>query len=65
MATLTALSLCSAVALALLAAPLMRLLFGAPFAAAGPVLIWVAIGLVPAVSNSSRKVFLFAAGGEA
>jgi O-antigen/teichoic acid export membrane protein len=62
---LTALSFCGAIALALLAAPLMRLLLGAPFAAAGPALIWVAIGLVPAVSNSSRKVYLFAAGGEA
>ena len=62
---LNALSLCGAIALVLLAAPLMRLLFGAPFAAAGPALIWAAIGLVPAVSNSSRKVFLFAAGREA
>jgi len=61
---LTALSLCGAIALALLAAPLMRLLFGAPFAAAGPALIWVAIGLAPAVSNASRKTFLFAAGAE-
>jgi len=62
---LAVLSSGAAIALALLAAPLMRLLFGAPFAAAGPALVWIAIGLMPSLSNSSRKIFLFAASGEA
>jgi O-antigen/teichoic acid export membrane protein len=47
------------------AAPLMRLIFGPSFGAAAPSLVWVAIGLVPALSNSSRKIFLYAAGREA
>jgi O-antigen/teichoic acid export membrane protein len=61
---LAALSVAAAAAVALGAAPLMRLLFGAPFAAAGPALVWIAIGLVPALSNSGRKIFLYAAAGE-
>ena len=32
---------------------------------AGPALVWVGVGLVPALSNSARKIFLYAAGGEA
>jgi O-antigen/teichoic acid export membrane protein len=47
------------------AAPLMRLIFGPSFGAAAPSLMWVAIGLVPALSNSSRKILLYAAGREA
>jgi O-antigen/teichoic acid export membrane protein len=46
------------------AAPLMRIVFGPSFAAAAPTLLWVAIGLVPALSNSSRKIFLYASGRE-
>ncbi len=30
-----------------------------------PAVVWVAIGLIPALSNSGRKIFLYAAGGEA
>jgi len=47
------------------AAPLMRFIFGPSFGAAAPSLMWVAIGLVPALSNSSRKILLYAAGREA
>jgi O-antigen/teichoic acid export membrane protein len=47
------------------AAPLMRMIFGPSFGAAAPSLMWVAIGLVPALSNSSRKILLYAAGREA
>jgi len=61
---LVALSIAAAAAMALFAAPLMRLLFGEPFAAAGPALVWIAVGLIPALSNSGRKIFLFAASGE-
>ncbi len=48
------------------AAPfLMRAIFGAPFAGAAPTLIWIAAGIVPALGNSARRVFLYAAGEEA
>jgi O-antigen/teichoic acid export membrane protein len=50
---------------ALFAAPLLRLVYGAAFTAAAPALLWVSIGLVPLLSNSGRKVFLYASGGEA
>jgi O-antigen/teichoic acid export membrane protein len=43
----------------------MPLVFGRPFAAAAPALAWIAIALVPSVTNSTRKVFLYASGGEA
>jgi len=46
------------------AAPLMRFVFGPSFGAAAPSLMWIAIGLVPALSNSSRKILLYAAGRE-
>jgi O-antigen/teichoic acid export membrane protein len=62
---LMSLSMAAAIACAIAAPFLMRLVFGAPFAAAAPTLVWVAIGLVPSLSNSSRKVFLYAVGGEA
>ena len=56
---------CGVVASLVFAAPLMRLIFGPTFGAAAPSLMWVAIGLVPALSNSSRKILLYAAGREA
>ena len=62
---LMSLSVAAAVACAIAAPFLMPLAFGSSFAAAASTLVWVAIGLVPAVSNSSRKVFLYAAGQEA
>jgi O-antigen/teichoic acid export membrane protein len=49
---------------AMLAAPVLRLVYGAPFAAAAPALFVVGIGLIPLLSNSGRKVFLYASGGE-
>jgi len=58
-------ALCGVAGALLFAAPLMRIVFGASFTAAAPSLVWVAIGLVPALSNSSRKIFLYAAGREA
>ena len=50
---------------ALFGAPVLRLVYGPSFAPAAPALLWIGAGLVPLLSNSSRKVFLFAAGGEA
>jgi O-antigen/teichoic acid export membrane protein len=57
-------ALCGVAGALVFAAPLMRIVFGPSFTAAAPTLLWVAIGLVPALSNSSRKIFLYAAGRE-
>ena len=53
-----------ALAAVLFASPLMRAIFGDSFEPAARPLMWVAIGLLPALSNSSRKIFLYAAGAE-
>lgn len=50
--------------LALLAYPLVRLTFGVRYLEAWPVLVILAIGLTPALTNSARKVYLFAGGHE-
>ena len=50
---------------ALFAAPVLGLVYGPSFAGAAPVLVWVSVGLIPLLSNSGRKVFLYATGGEA
>jgi len=50
---------------ALFAVPLLQLVYGPSFAAAAPALLWVGVGLIPLLSNSGRKVFLYASGGEA
>ena len=50
---------------ALFAAPLLRLAYGPAFTTAVPALLWISIGLMPLLSNSGRKVFLYASGGEA
>jgi O-antigen/teichoic acid export membrane protein len=43
---------------------LLRLAFGASFVAAAPALMWIGIALIPALSNSGRKIALYAAGVE-
>jgi O-antigen/teichoic acid export membrane protein len=58
-------SAAAAAGCALFAAPLLRLVYGAAFTGAAPALLWVGAGLIPLLSNSGRKVFLFASGGEA
>lgn len=63
--TLLAVSAAIAAGCALFAAPVLRLVYGSSFANAAPALLWVGAGLVPLLSNSGRKVFLYAAGGEA
>jgi len=50
---------------ALFGTPLLRLVYGPSFAPAAPALLWIGIGLIPLLSNSGRKVFLYASGGEA
>jgi O-antigen/teichoic acid export membrane protein len=62
---LMALTVTSAAGCALLAAPLIGVIFWASFASAAPALVWAGVGLIPALSNSARKIFLYAAGGEA
>jgi O-antigen/teichoic acid export membrane protein len=54
-----------AVGSALFAAPVLRLVYGPSFTPAAPALIWVSVALIPLLSNSGRKVFLYATGGEA
>jgi O-antigen/teichoic acid export membrane protein len=49
---------------ALFAAPVLRLIYGASFTPAAPALLWVGVGLIPLLSNSGRKVFLYASAGE-
>jgi O-antigen/teichoic acid export membrane protein len=55
-----------AAAICSVAAPLiLRVVFGPSFAGAAPTLVCTAVGIVPALTNSARKVALFAAGREA
>ena len=54
-----------AVGCALLAGPVLQLVYGPSFVRAAPALLWVSVGLIPLLSNSGRKVFLYASGGEA
>jgi O-antigen/teichoic acid export membrane protein len=49
----------------LFAAPVLRLVYGPSFVPAARALVWVSVGLIPLLSNSGRKVFLYASGGEA
>jgi O-antigen/teichoic acid export membrane protein len=57
-------ALASAAIIVVAAAPLVRVTYGERFAAAAWPLAWAAAGLVPALMNSSREVFLFATGRE-
>jgi O-antigen/teichoic acid export membrane protein len=50
---------------AVFAAPVLRLVYGPSFERAAPALFVVGVGLIPLLSNSGRKVFLYASGGEA
>ncbi|MCU1381889.1 MAG: hypothetical protein JWL71_586 [Acidobacteria bacterium] len=54
----------AAVGCALFAGPVLRLVYGPSFTRAAPALFWVSVGLIPLLSNSGRKVFLYASGGE-
>jgi O-antigen/teichoic acid export membrane protein len=55
----------AAVSCLVLARPLLRTAYGASFAAAAPALMWIGVGLIPSLSNSGRKIALYAAGREA
>ena len=54
----------AATAVALLAAPIIRLVYGDDFASAALPLTWVGIGLLPFLVNSARRVALYASGHE-
>jgi O-antigen/teichoic acid export membrane protein len=62
---LIAASVTASAACLMFAAPILRLVFGPSFATAAPALMWIAVGLIPSLSNAGRKVFLYASGGEA
>jgi O-antigen/teichoic acid export membrane protein len=53
-----------AIGAAMFAAPVLRLVYGPAFAASAPALFWISVGLIPLLSNSGRKVYLYASGGE-
>jgi len=54
----------AAVCLTALATPIVRISYGDQFTAAAVPLQWLAIGLVPMLMNSGRKVYLYASGEE-
>jgi O-antigen/teichoic acid export membrane protein len=47
-----------------LARPVLWRLYGPTFAAAAPALVWIGVGLAPALTNSAAKIALYAAGQE-
>jgi O-antigen/teichoic acid export membrane protein len=57
-------AIAGAIGCAMFAAPVLRLVYGPAFAAAAPALFWISVGLIPLLSNSGRKVYLYASGGE-
>ena len=61
---LVAVTLAAATAFVALAAPLLRLVYGDAFSKGAPALMWIGIALLPAVTNSGKKIFLYAAGAE-
>jgi O-antigen/teichoic acid export membrane protein len=62
--TIAAFAIASAAGLALLAPLVVRLAYGRPFQAAAPVLAWLAVGLIPMLTNNARQLSLYAAGRE-
>jgi O-antigen/teichoic acid export membrane protein len=61
---IAALAITSAAGLALLAPSVVRLAYGRSFRGAGPVLVWLGLGLVPMLTNNARQLYLYAAGHE-
>jgi O-antigen/teichoic acid export membrane protein len=57
-------ALAAAAALVIGAGPIVQHTYGASFAAARYPLVWAGVGLVPALINAGRKVYLYAAGRE-
>ena len=63
--TLLAFVITAASVLVIAAGPIVSVTYGDGFAAAVAPLVWTGIGLVPALMNSGRKVYLYACGHEA
>ena len=61
---LVAVTLAVAIPYVAVAGPLLRLVYGDAFSKGAPALMWMGIALLPAVTNSGRKIFLYAAGAE-
>ena len=61
---LSVFAVAAAVPLIVSAAPLVRIVYGASFGAAAPVLIWIGAALVPGITNSARKIALYAINAE-
>jgi O-antigen/teichoic acid export membrane protein len=57
-------ALTAAAVLVIGAGPIVQSVYGASFAAARVPLMWAGAGLVPALTNAARKVYLYAAGRE-
>jgi O-antigen/teichoic acid export membrane protein len=57
-------ALVTGLALALSAPLAIRLVYGRRFSGSAAVLVWIAVGLIPALVNSGRKTYLYAAGFE-
>ncbi len=58
------LTLVMAATLAVLAGPLLRMTYGSGFLPGVSPLVWVAIGLIPTLTNSGSRVYLYALGEE-
>jgi O-antigen/teichoic acid export membrane protein len=61
---MTVFAIVSATGLGAFAPLIIRIVYGRSFQGAGIVLVWTAIGLVPTLVNSARKLCLYAAGRE-
>jgi len=61
---LVAVTLAAAIPFVAFAAPLLRLVYGDAFSKGAPSLMWIGIALLPAVTNSGKKILLYAAGAE-
>jgi len=61
---IAAFAVASAAGLALLAPLLVRLAYGRSFQGSALVLVWLAVGLMPTLTNNARQLCLYAAGRE-
>jgi O-antigen/teichoic acid export membrane protein len=61
---IAAFAVASAMGLALLAPFAVRAVYGRSFQEAAPVLVWLAVALVPMLTNNARQLYLYAAGHE-
>jgi len=62
--TIAAFAVASAAGLALLSPFVVRIAYGRSFQGAAPVLAWLAVGLMPMLTNNARQLCLYAAGRE-